>query len=167
MNELAIGSSAIEVNFAMLSSTHDIRRSAYHLARPLTVSECFLRRDTLQCAHQVAVCKTGSCLGIVRRQIYRRMGSGEASNRFQRCSGNVVVSTDTVHPASEHQVLIVRGIASKKVRCITLLDQDGDMIRSVTGRGNRDNVPGISQSPAASEWPKRFRSKFKRRRVEP
>ena len=41
------------------------------------------------------------------------------------------------------------------------------MIRSMTGRGDRDYVPGMGQSPAASEGPKRFRCEFKRRRIEP
>ena len=31
------------------------------------------------------------------------------------------------------------------------------MIRRVTGRGDRDYVPGMGQSPAARERPKRFR----------
>lgn len=41
------------------------------------------------------------------------------------------------------------------------------MIRSVTWRCHRDNVPGMCQSPAASEGPKRFRCEFKRRWIEP
>jgi hypothetical protein len=115
----------------------------------------------------MAARKTGSRLGIVRRQIYCRMGSGEVSNRVQRCTGNPLISAHAVQRTREHQALTVRCIAIKKVCCVVLLDQDGDMIRSVTGRGDRDNVPSMRQSPAASEGPNPFRCEFKRRWIEP
>src|SRR6201999_1625295 len=96
------------------------------------------------------------------------MGSGEASDRVQRRSGDTLVSTDAVHPAGEHQRLIVGGVASEEMHCAVLLVyQDGDMIRRVTWCGHRDNVPGMSQSPAANEGPKRFLCEFKRSWIEP
>src|SRR6185437_12751653 len=96
------------------------------------------------------------------------MGLGEASDRVQRCTGSTLVGTDAVHPAGEHQGLIVGGIASKKMRrAVLLVYQVGEMIRSVTWCGHRDNVPGMCQSPAANEGPKRLRCEFKRSWIEP
>src|SRR6201992_1245854 len=96
------------------------------------------------------------------------MGSGEPSDRVQRRSGNPLVSTDAVHPAGEHQGLIVRGVASEEMHCAVLLVyQDGDMIRRVTWCGHRDNVDGRSQPPAPHEGPKRLLCEFKRSRIEP
>lgn len=80
-----------------------------------------MRRNAFRLAHQLSICKASSGLGIVRRQIYRRMGLGEASDRVQRCTGNAFVSTDAVDPTGEHQALIVGGIASKNMRRAVLL----------------------------------------------
>jgi hypothetical protein len=82
---------------------------------------------------------------VVRRQIYCRIGLDESSDRVQRYDESTLIWADAVHPASKHQALIVRSIASEKERCVVLLNQDGDMICSMAGCGNRDYVPGMGR----------------------
>jgi hypothetical protein len=61
--------------------------------------------------------------------------------------------------AGEHQLLVVRGIASQKERGVAVLDDDGNMIGGVTGRGDCDDVSGLRQPPAGSEGTERLRRK--------
>ena len=96
-------------------------------------------------------------LGIVRRQIDRGTGPCEAFDRVQRSSRNVVIRADAVYPTGEHQSFVIRGIASQKEGRAVLLNDDGEVIRRVTGRGDHDNIPSFGQSLAGSEGAKRLR----------
>jgi len=95
------------------------------------------------------------------------MGQSEAFNGVQGGAGSAFVRADAVYLAGEHQAFIVGGVAGKKERDVFILNQDGDMIRRVSGRGDRDDVSGVSQFPVASEGPKRLRGELKWRRIEP
>jgi hypothetical protein len=75
---------------------------------------------------------------------------------------NVVVGADAVHSAGEHKPLIVGGVACQKECGAIILNQNGEMIRRVTGRGDGDNAPRLGQSPAGGERTKRFRRKVER-----
>ena len=70
-----------------------------------------MQRRTVRCDRKAAGRKTNSRLGIVRR----RMGLGKPSNR-PASHWNAFISTDAVHRASEHQALIVKGIAGNHDR---------------------------------------------------
>ena len=104
---------------------------------------------------------------IVRRQINRRAGPGEAFYRVQRNAGNVLIWADAINLASEHQFFIIRGVASKKERGAFILNQDGDMMRRVTGCGNCDNITCSCQTPACTEGAKRLSREIERYWIEP
>ena len=79
-------------------------------------------------------------LRVVRRQIYCRIGLDEAFDRVSTLRRKYPHLGWRLDPAGKHQAVIVRSITTEKERCVVLLNQDGDMICSMTARGNCNYV---------------------------
>ena len=106
---------------------------------------------------------SGSCVGkytVGRDRAKRRIASSVA---MVTCSSALTPSS----LAFKHQVFIVGGIAGQEIIDAAIPDHDRDMIRGVTGRGDRDHIAGLRQSPARGERAERFGGQAERLRIEP
>ena len=93
--------------------------------------------------------------------------SGELPDCAERSAGHVVIGADAIYLTGEHQLLIVRGIASQKVRRPMILDDDGEVTGRVTGSPYRDNIARLGESPAGREGPEGFGGEIERDRIKP
>ncbi len=76
-------------------------------------------------------------------QIDRLTIATELPDCAERCAGHVVIGADPVYATRQHQLLIIRSVASEKVCDAFVSNQNGEMIRRMTGSCYRDHVPGV------------------------
>ena len=107
------------------------------------------------------LCQACRGVGIVRRQINRRLRQYEAFDPVERVARDSFIGADAVHFAGEHQLFRVGGVAGEQYGGVLFLYHDRNMVCGVARRGDGDDVAGRGQFLAGAEGPERLLRRFK------
>ena len=90
---------------------------------------------------------------VVRRQVDRRLRGRQLAHPGKRAACDLLVGTDAVDRALEHQVLRVGGVAGEHDQAVAGANRDRHVARRVAFRGDQEDVARLRQRRVCSKGP--------------